>query len=120
MHQRLKLTTIGASLALLFLAACSATGKWSLQEIDPSAARADFQPHTLTLQPDKTYYADTNQQVTTGVWCWEGPKTNGMLILDERNGQAKSYTASMPNNNALDLETDLQGHAVKARFDRKY
>jgi hypothetical protein len=120
MHQQLKLTTLGTALALLLLAGCAATGKWSLQEIDPSAARADFEPHTLTLQPDQTYYADTNQQVTTGVWRWEGPMTDGMLILDERNGQAKSYTAAMPNNNVLKLKTEQQGRAVEARFDRKY
>ncbi len=98
---------------------CTATGKWTLQTTDPSAVRADFCPHTLTLQEDGTFYADTNKQLRTGVWSWNGSMADGLLVLDERGGGSDSFKASIPNNQTLVLQTDLEGRAVTGTYDRK-
>ena len=104
----------------IVLTGCSAQGKWSLAEVDPSAFRAQFSPHVLTLQKDGTYYAERPTGVTeTGHWEWNGPITGGLLVLGGRAGESESYNASMPDNDTLILKTDIYGEPATARFKRK-
>lgn len=107
-------------LAVLVVSGCQAPGKWSLKDIEPSLARSGFSPHVLTLQKDKTYYADTpSGETQAGTWHWTGPITAGLLVLDSRGGESASYKAHMPDNNTLILETDVAGKPAKAIFQRK-
>jgi hypothetical protein len=107
-------------LAGLLATGCTAPGKWTLRDLDPSVMRADFSPHVLTLQKDKTYYAETPQGETqAGTWQWKGLITGGLLVLRERGGESASYKASMRDNNTLVLEMDVAGTPVKAIFERK-
>ena len=104
----------------IVLAGCTAPGKWSLAEVDPSAFRAQFSPHVLTLQKDGTYYAERPTGGTeTGHWEWNGPITGGLLVLGGRSGESESYNASMPDNDTLILKTDIAGEPATARFKRK-
>jgi hypothetical protein len=99
---------------------CTAPGKWTLRDLEPAVMRAHFSPHVLTLQQDKTFYAETPQGETeSGTWQWKGLITGGLLVLREREGGSASYKASMTDNDTLILESDVDGTAVKAVFERK-
>ena len=107
-----------AALALL-LAGCSVEGKWSLAEVDPTAARRDFEFESLTLQDDGTFYAEARGpggiETSSGTYVHE----NDTLTLTAHNGERHTYGTKFLSATRLQLQGFWEGKKVFAEFDRQ-
>ncbi len=104
--------------AALFVG-CTEHGKWSLSEVDPTAARRDFQFQSLTLQRDGTYYAEADEgmgiESTSGTYTYE----NGVLALASHDGERHTYDAElMRGGRQLQLQRHWNGQRLTATFQR--
>ena len=101
------------------LAGCSIPGKWTLAEVDPTAATRDTEFHSLTLQKDGTFYAEAKEpggiKTTSGTYTYK----HGVLDLVAHDGERHTYDAQMLNNNDLRLATTWQGKKLKLKYDRQ-
>lgn len=118
LSRRMELTVGSALLAVMTATGCSLNGKWSLAEIEPTAARRDFAYSSITFQDDGTFYAEgkdvLDQDVTlSGVYTYE----DDVLHLRPHEGPARTYDAELKGNE-LELEQFWQGQKVVAKFDR--
>lgn len=98
-------------------AGCSVKGKWSLAEVDPEAARRDFEYASLTLQDDGSFYAESQKpgiHTTSGTYVYK----NNVLTLTPHEGPQMSYDASMPDNDHLKLKKLWEGQKLVTTFKR--
>lgn len=107
-------------ISLLFcvvgLTGCSIQGKWSLAEVEPTAARREAQYEVLTLQKDGSFYAEAKErgvQTTSGTYSFE----NDTLTLREHDGEQNAYPAKL-SGDELRLEHIWQGQKVEMRYER--
>lgn len=109
----------GGMTAFLFLSGCSIPGKWTLAEVDPTAATRHTEFHSLTLQKDGTFYAEAKEpggiKTTSGTYTFK----HGVLDLLAHDGERHTYDAQMLNNNDLRLATTWQGKKLKLKYDRQ-
>ncbi len=113
------LVLIGSFAAISLHAGCSIPGKWTLAEVDPTAATRDTEFHSLTLQKDGTFYAEAKEpggiKTTSGTYTYE----HGVLDLKAHDGERHTYDARMLNINDLRLATRWQGKKLKLKYDRQ-
>lgn len=113
------LVLVGSLAAISFQAGCSIPGKWTLAEVDPTAATRDAEFHSLTMQKDGTFYAEAKEpggiKTTSGTYTYE----HGVLDLKAHDGERHTYDAKMLNNNDLRLATTWQGKKLKLKYDRQ-
>lgn len=108
----------GLAVMLAALTGCSVHGKWSLADVEPSAARRDFQYEVLTLQPDGSFYAEAREGATrtaSGTYRYE----DGVLSLREHDGEEHAYEAEV-GSDRMKLSQTWQDRRLVARFDRKH
>ncbi|MCB9854485.1 MAG: lipocalin family protein [Phycisphaerales bacterium] len=103
----------------LWLAGCSVEGKWSLADVEPTAARRDFEFESLTLQEDGTFYAESRGP--NGVETSSGTYTFGddTLNLEAHSGERHTYNTKFITAGRLQLQGFWNGRRVYAEFDRK-
>jgi hypothetical protein len=104
---------------LVLLAGCSVEGKWTLTEVDPTAARRDFEYESLTLQEDGTFYAESRGP--TGIETSSGTYTheNGTLNLESHDGERHTYNTRFLTERHLRLQGFWNGQKVYAKFERQ-
>jgi hypothetical protein len=100
---------------LIALPGCAdIAGKWSLAEVEPTAARRDFEYEVLTLQPDGTFYAEAREigtESTSGTYTFGG----GHLSLKEHDGERQVYRARFENaGRELHLARDWEDSSLEA------
>lgn len=104
---------------LSLTAGCSMVGKWSLTNVEPSAARRDFQYEVLTLEKDGSFYAEAKEpttRTTSGTYSHK----DKMLTLAEHNGDKHTYEAELlESGNKLRLKEIWKDRQLVADFDRK-
>lgn len=113
-----------AALAVLLVAGCRThiQGKWSLAQIDPDAARRDFEFTSLTLQDDGTFYgeasSDEGTRTTSGTYLYKVRENT--LVLNTHDGRALTYDADvLRNGRELELIKFWKQQKVIARFERE-
>lgn len=103
---------------LAVLAGCSVEGKWSLAEVEPTAARRDFEFESLTLQDDGTFYAESKGpngvETTSGTYTYD----DNTLDLVAHSGERHTYNARFITATRLELQGFWNGRKVYADFDR--
>lgn len=108
----------GSVAVVASMAGCSIPGKWTLAEVDPTAATRDAEFHSLTLQKDGSFYAEANEaggiKTTSGTYTYK----HGVLDLIAHDGERHTYDARMLNNNDLRLATTWQGKRLNLKYDR--
>lgn len=111
--------TTGFVFVLLTTSGCSIVGTWSLTDVDPTAARRDFEYHSLTLQKDGTFYSEANE--TYGIESTSGTYTfkDGILHFKEHDGETNTYEAKFIDGNRLKLREFWQGQRLTAVMKRK-
>ena len=114
-----KLVRMGSvMLALTLLTGCSLRGNWSLTEVDPDAARGDFEYSTLKFQKDGTFYAQgkdamDHSETVSGTYDYNGRT----LHLAPRDGADTTYDADLKGN-TLYLERFWEDQKLRATFER--
>lgn len=101
-------------------AGCSVVGKWSLAQVDPAAAKRDFEFHNLTLQKDGTFYADAMEYgaitTTSGVYTHR----DDVLHLRAHGGEEHTYNARfISGGDRLELQEFWQGQRLVAVLERQ-
>ena len=104
----------------LFPGCASMEGKWSLANVDPTAARRDFAFDSITLQNDGTFYAEANEHGDTdsvsGVWKLK----DGVLSLREQDGERHTYDAELEaGGKRLKLVRHWDGRRMTAVLQKK-
>ena len=92
-------------------------GKWSLANVEPTAARRDFEYTSLTLQKDGTFYGEAQNgsvKSQSGTYSFH----DGILDLVAHNGERDTYDAAIRRDKLM-LEQFWKGNKVKAEFIRK-
>lgn len=106
-----------AGLALT-LTGCSVQGKWSLADVEPTAARRDFEFESLTLQDDGTFYAESRGpngiETSSGTYTYD----DDLLDLQAHSGERHTYNAKFITATRLQLQGFWNGRRVYADFDR--
>ena len=116
-----RIRLIGAVLPLALVSACaSMNGKWSLAEVDPTAARRDFSFQSLTLQDDGTFYAERKEMGKTksvsGTWTYE----DGVLSLRQHDGERHTYDAKLEDSGKkLTLVRFWNGQHMTAQLEKR-
>lgn len=104
---------------LLFLTGCSVTGKWSLVEVEPTAARRDFDLQSMTLHKDGTFYAEAREagdiETVSGTYTYQ----NKTLTLREHDGENMVYDAKFLSGNRLELARTTPSGKINATFERR-
>ncbi len=116
--KRAQVTLLLGSMMLSLSGCTSVVGKWSLSNVDPTAARRDFEYSSLTLQKDGSYYGEVQTptpKTQSGTYEYRA----GVLDLVAQNGERDTYDAKMLGANKLHLEKFWKGQKVKADFVRK-
>jgi len=94
-------------------------GKWSLANVEPTAARRDFEYTSLTLQKDGTFYGEAQNgsvKSQSGTYSFH----DGVLDLVAHNGERNTFDATIASGGKkLMLEQFWKGNKVKAEFIRK-
>jgi len=107
--------------AAILLTGCAIEGTWSLEKVNPTAARRDFDFQTFTLQNDGSYYAQSLEPpageiaTTSGTYKFK----DGELTLVSQNGEKHSYDAKL-NGDQLVLERPWREGVIKATMVRKH
>ncbi len=115
MRDIVKTAALGV-LALGVLAGCGINGKWSLAQVDPTAARRDVKYESLSLQKDGTFYAEAKGDVaksTSGTYTYE----DSTLTLVSHTGEVDTYDADL-NGNELYLTSFWNGQKLKTTYER--
>ncbi len=101
----------------ILLTGCGVQGKWSLSQVDPTAARRDFPFEVITLQRDGTFYAEAKNPPgsVSGTYRYE----NNTLSLTEHDGTTYTFDATMLTANRLRLQEPWQDRELKAEFVRR-
>lgn len=98
---------------------CSVDGKWSLADVEPTAAIRDFEYQSLTLQKDGTFYAEAVDgpiQTSSGTYTFK----DGTLDLINHEGTRHTFDASLADGgNKLCLARMWEGRRLKAVMERK-
>lgn len=105
-------------MTLALSAGCSVNGKWSLATVEPTAARRDFPYEVLTLQRDGSFYAEAREPHTTttsGTYRYQ----DGVLTLQEQDGELNTFTAKMVSADELRLERPWKDRVLVARLERE-
>lgn len=110
---------LGLIAASLFLSGCNVVGSWSLASVDPNAARRDVEYHSMTLQKDHSFYAESKEE--TGVRTTSGTYTfeKGVLDLKAHDGERHTYDARLTSNTQLRLEGFWEGRKLKMKYERQ-
>lgn len=112
---------IAALLPISLLVGCaSMEGKWSLSEVEPTAARRDFDFESLTIQKDGTFYAETKEMNQTesvsGTWTL----SDGVLSLKEQDGELHTFDAELESGGRrLLLVRHWDGRRMTAVFQKR-
>jgi hypothetical protein len=112
---------ITALLPLTLLSGCAKMeGTWSLAEVDPTAARRDFEYESLTLQEDGTFYAEArklgNLESVSGTWRVQ----DGVLSLKEHSGTRHTYTTELdPGGKRLTLSRHWEDRNMYAILEKR-
>jgi hypothetical protein len=105
-------------LLLVGVAGCGISGKWQLANVEPTAARPDFDFQTLTLEKDGTYHGDPvgeSESADVGTYRYQ----NNVLVLTSNDGETRRYDAALKNSgNELQLQKFWMDQKVKADFRR--
>lgn len=116
MNRKLKIALAGLAMVVT---GCSLEGKWSLAEVEPTAARRDFEFESLTLQDDGTFYAESRGangiETSSGTYTHE----NNTLNLRAHSGEQHTYNTKFITATRLQLQGFWDGRKVYAEFDRK-
>ena len=103
----------------LVVTGCSVEGTWSLTDVDPTAARRDFEFESMTLQDDGTFYAEsrgpTGIETTSGTYTYD----DDTLSLKAHSGERHTYNAKFVTARQLRLQGFWEGRKVFADFERK-
>ena len=100
------------------LAGCGVQGKWTLADVEPTAATRDVQYHNLTLQKDGSFYAEAKEasiDSTSGTYTYE----DGVLCLKEQDGERHTYDAKLVSATDMRLESFWQGQKLKLKYKRQ-
>ncbi|HPF37450.1 MAG TPA: lipocalin family protein [Phycisphaerae bacterium] len=102
----------------LMMTGCSLEGKWSLSDVEPTAARRDFEFESLTLQEDGTFYAEargaTGIETSSGTYIYD----DDTLTLTAHSGEQHAYNARFVTATRLELQGFWNGQKVYAKFNR--
>jgi hypothetical protein len=107
--------------AALIVTGCGITGKWSLESVNPTADRRDFEYQSLTLQKDGTFYAESLEphqgiETTSGTYTYK----NGTLALVAHDGEEHTYQAQLEDaGKKLQLVQTGRERKIKATFMRR-
>ena len=102
----------------MLLTGCSVKGKWHLASVEPSAATRDVQYHDLTLQNDGSFYAEADEAsigTTSGTYTYK----DGVLCLNEHDGERHTYDAKLVSATDMQLETFWEGEKLKLKYKRQ-
>ncbi len=106
----------------LGLSGCGVTGTWSLATVDPIAATRDVEFHTLRMEQDGSFYAESKEEREGGIASTSGVYTfdDGVLHLKEHDGERHTYDARLENSaQELCLERTWNGRKLKMKYDRR-
>lgn len=93
-------------------------GKWSLANVDPTAATRDFEYTSLTLQKDGSFYGEApsgTAKSQSGTYVYG----DGVLDLKAHNGERDTYDVKRLTSRKMCLEQFWNGQKVRAEFVRK-
>lgn len=109
-----------APLCLVLAAAgCSVEGKWSVAEVDPTAARRDFPFESLTLQDDGTFYAEAKTGAGVETMSGQYSHDNKTLTLRPHDKDPIAYDTRFLTADRIELSGHWEGRKLVAEMERR-
>ncbi|HWL94228.1 MAG TPA: lipocalin family protein [Phycisphaerae bacterium] len=103
---------------LVMTTGCSIVGKWTVTDVEPTAAQRDIEFHSLRLDKDGSFYAEAKEgesiKTTSGTYTHK----NSVLTLTAHDGERHTYDAEL-SGDTLHLESFWEGKKLEVDYKRK-